>query len=234
MKPMDGPWTQGNSMPGWGIVADLTPPELIASRRMRVIRRLMIVAVAAVVLLCAGGYTLAIWQHNQASDELASEQDRTTSLLGEQRRYSGVTVVRGAIADVQGQLAGLMVADVNVGALIGAVASALPKGMSIDQLAVTISAPTPTDKFSTGKESGGLGGLDLSDAAHIGTVTLSGTGSKLTDLAAYVDALRKTTGVFEPYPQSNQTTDTGTTYSLQLTLTDALLTHRYDAQDGGR
>jgi hypothetical protein len=221
-------------MPGWGIVADLTPPELIASRRMRVIRRLMIVAVATVVLLCAGGYTLAIWQHNQAANELASEQDRTTSLLAEQRRYSGVTVVRGAIADVQGQLAGLMVADVNVGSLVAAITTALPKGMSIDQITVTVAAASSSGNASTNGESGGLGGLDLSDAAHIGTVTLSGSGSKLTDLAAYVDTLRKTPGVFEPYPQSNQITETGTTYSLELTLTDALLTHRYDTQDGGR
>lgn len=234
MKPMDGLWTQGNSMPGWGIVADLTPPELIASRRMRVIRRLMIVGVAAVVLLCAGGYTLAILQYNQASTELASEQDRTTSLLAEQRQYSGVTIVRGAIADVQGQLAGLMVGDVNVGTLVKSVITALPKGMSIDQIAVTVAATDDTGSSASDKKSGGLVGLDLSDSTHIGTVTLSGTGSKLTDLAVYVDALRATPGVFEPFPQSNQTTDTGTTYSLQLTLTDALLTHRYDTQDGGR
>jgi hypothetical protein len=234
MKTMDGPWTQGSSMPGWGIVADLTPPELIASRRMRVIRRLMIVGVATVLLLCAGGYALAIWQHGQASDELASEQDRTTSLLAEQRRYSGVTVVRGSIAAVQGQLASLMVADVSVGALVEKVVAVLPEGMSIDQIAVTVDAAGSAATTSADGKSGSLGGLDLSEAAHIGTVTLSGTGSKLTDLVAYVDALRKTPGVFEPYPQSNQVTETGTTYSLQLTLTDALLTHRYDTQDGGR
>ena len=31
-----------STMPGWGIVADLTPPELIASRRLRLLRKLLI------------------------------------------------------------------------------------------------------------------------------------------------------------------------------------------------
>jgi hypothetical protein len=231
MKTMDGPWSQGESMPGWGIVADLTPPELIASRRMRVIRRLMIIGVATVLLLCAGGYALAILRHNDAESELASQQDRTTTLIAKQRRYSGVTVVRGSIAEVQDQLAGLMAGDVNVGALVGAVVTALPQDMTIDQLSVDIVTGTSSGSGST--NSGGVGSLDLSHAAHIGTVSMSGTGSRLTDLATYVNTLRTIPGVFEPYPQSNQTTEKGTTYSLQLTLTDALLTHRFDVKGGG-
>jgi hypothetical protein len=234
MKTMEGPWTQGNGMPGWGIVADLTPPELLASRRMRVVRRLVIVGVAAVVLLCAGGYGYAVWQNDQASDALTAEQDRTTSLLAQQRRYSGVTVVHGSILQVQTQLAGLMAADVNVGSLVGAVVTALPKDMTIDQLTVTVSAASASGASSSGGKSTGAGELDMSDAVHIGTIALSGTGRNLTDLAAYVDSLRKTPGLFDPYPLSNQTTDTGTSYSLQVTLTDALLTHRYEVPAGAK
>jgi hypothetical protein len=127
-----------------------------------------------------------------------------------------------------------MAADVDVSALLGAVVAALPKEMTIDQLAVTVSAASSRGDLASKGKSSGVGGLDLSDAVHIGTVTVSGTGSTLTDLAGYVDALRATKGIFEPYPLSNQTTEVGTSYSLQLTLTDALLTHRYELPEGGK
>lgn len=236
MKAMDGPWTQANALPGWGIVADLTPPELIASRRLRVVRRLMIVGLALVVVLCAGGYAFAIWDNGQAANGLTAEQDRTTTLIAQQRRYSGVTVARGAIADVSTQLAGLMAGDVNVGALVGSVVGALPQGMTIEQMDVTVSAPSAAGNSSSGSSGngGGIAGLDRSSATQIGSITVSGTGHRLTDLAAYVAALRAAPGIFEPYPLSNQATETGTTYSLQLTLTDALLTHRFDVTGGSR
>jgi hypothetical protein len=231
MKAVDSPWTQQNSMPGWGIVADLTPPELIARRRLQVVRRLVVAGLVVVLLLCASGFGYATWQHGKAEDGLATEQLRTTTLLAQQHKYSAVTVVRGAIGQVQGQLAGLMVGDVDTAALVHSIVGALPATMTIDQMSVTISAASTT---GSGGTAGGIGSLDLSGATHIGTVTLSGTGAALTDLAGYVRALQDAKGVFEPYPLSNQATDTGTTYSLQLTLTDALLTHRFDIQDGAK
>jgi hypothetical protein len=232
MKAIDSPWTQQDTMPGWGIVADLTPPELIAKRRLTVVRRLVVAGVITMLLLCGAGFGYATWQHGKAEDGLAAEQLRTTTLLSEQRKYSSVTVVRGAIGQVQDQLAGLMSGDVDTAALVHSIVDALPATMTIDQMTVTISvAGTSGDRSGT---TGGIGSLDLTGATHIGTVALSGTGAELTDLAGYVRALQDAKGVFEPYPLSNQATDTGTTYSLQLTLTDALLTHRYETQDGAK
>ncbi len=234
MKAVDSPWTQQNTMPGWGIVADLTPPELIAKRRLVVVRRMVIAGVATVLLLCGGGFGYAVWQHGDAEDGLAAEQQRTTSLMSEQRKYSSVTVVRGAIGQVQDQLAALMAGDVDTSVLVGSIVSALPKTMTITQMSVTISAAGVTGASGSSGSAGGIGSLDLSGATHIGTVTLSGTGATLTDLAGYVQALQAAPGVFEPYPLSNQATETGTSYSLQLTLTDALLSHRFDAPEAAK
>ena len=51
------------SMPGWGIVADLTPPELVESRRLKALRKLIAVCLGAVVLLLrAAGYALRLRQ----------------------------------------------------------------------------------------------------------------------------------------------------------------------------
>jgi hypothetical protein len=40
-------------------------------------------------------------------------------------------------------------------------------------------------------------------------------------------------GRVDPYPLSNQTEATGVKYSVQLTLTDELLTHRFDVSKKG-
>ena len=40
-------------------------------------------------------------------------------------------------------------------------------------------------------------------------------------------------GIFDPFPLTNQSTAAGTSYTLQLTLTDSLLTHRHDTNPGG-
>ena len=55
-------------MPGWGIVADLTPPELIAARGLRVLRKRIVAALVVIVLLCAGGYVWAAAKDNAADD----------------------------------------------------------------------------------------------------------------------------------------------------------------------
>ena len=47
------PW---NGMPGWGIVADLTPPELIASRHLKVLRKWIVLGLVVLVLACVAGY----------------------------------------------------------------------------------------------------------------------------------------------------------------------------------
>ena len=50
------PWS---SMPGWGIVADLTPPELIASRHLKVLRKWIVLGLVVLVVACVAGYVLA-------------------------------------------------------------------------------------------------------------------------------------------------------------------------------
>lgn len=259
MRIVSPVWAMDGAPPGWGIVADLTPPELIADRRLKVVRRIIAIGLAVVLGLCGVGYGYAVWQGSSATDALAAEQTRTASLLAEQHRYIGVTAVHAAITQVQQQLGGLMSSDVDVDKITAAIVAALPPTMTIGDATVTVTGVADAASGSgQGNQPNGVGGLDTSDAHHIGTVTLSGTGKQLTDLAAYVDALRKVPGVFEPYPLSNEVvtadaagaasagsgaagaaggamagsaagaaTATSTNYSLQLTLTDALLTHRF-------
>lgn len=90
-----------STMPGWGIVADLTPPELIESRRLKALRKLIVAGLVAVLVLCAGGYELARLQRSSAQGALDRTSERTTQLQAQVSRYSGVTRIQGTVAQVQ-------------------------------------------------------------------------------------------------------------------------------------
>ncbi len=216
-------------MPGWHIVADLTPPELIASRRLKVVRFVVLLALLLVAAAGAGGYVYTKSLAKLAAQDLATEQITTEALLKEQRTYSDITALQRAIDEVRGQTATLMAADVDVDALLGEIWQALPDGMTIEEMDVTIPS---TVAGANARPAAGAGVLDASGATHIGSVTLAGTGSKISDVPAFIAKLAAIPGVFDPFPASNEKVATGTLYNLQLTLTDARLSHRFDAAGG--
>lgn len=220
-----------SAMPGWGISADLIPPEVIASRQLRVIRRRGVSALIGIVLLCALVYGFAVIQSHRAANSLAAEQTKTTQLQAAQSKYAEVTKIQGSVADVKRQLSVLMADDVAYAGLIEQLRAGLPPGMTIGELTVTVDTGKTSSSASSG--SAGAATLDASGRKHIGTITISGTGQALSDTSSYVDQLRKIRGVVEPYPLTNKAKPPGTEYSLQLTLTDELLTHKYDAGKSG-
>ncbi|MEO5832172.1 MAG: hypothetical protein ABIR83_02245 [Nakamurella sp.] len=209
-------------MPGWGISADLIPPELVKARQIAVLRRWLAVGIVALVLVCGGGYYLALRESDAATADLAVIADRTLELQAVGRSYSDVVSIQNRIAQIRGQVTQVMAPDVDLVALTGALQTSLPATMTISQQAITISmagAATAT-------------GLDASGATRIGTVTMSGTGQTLDDLSDYVDSLAAIPGVVDVLPLANSLNSegaVGTQFSLTLGLTDALLSHRFDA-----
>jgi hypothetical protein len=217
-----------NSMPGWGIVVNLMPPELIAARKLKSARKLFIIGFALVLVLGVAGYTLAVIAHGSATTELASENSRTTQLTAQQRQYQGAVQIQGTISQVQTKLAGLLTDDVDMATLVGTLRAKLPAAMSINQLTVTINTGlAPTSPAS------GAAALDASGATHIGGVVLSGSAKKISDVSSYVDALGTVPGVVSPYPASSSSSGNIVQWSVQLTLTAQLLTHRFDAKKNG-
>lgn len=213
------------AMPGWHIYADLTPPELMASRRVRSLRVWIAIALVLVVGGVAVAYDHARGQVNEAEEAVAAEQATGQALRQQQQQFSGVITLQGDIADMEQQTATLMASDVDVDALLGKLWAALPQGMTINQ--ITVSVPSSVGGSGSGDTGSGAAALDASGDTHIGTVTLSGTGQSLSDVPGFIDNLSEVAGVFGPFPTSNIDTGTAVNYSLQLTLTDALLTHRF-------
>ncbi len=212
-----------SSMPGWGIVADLTPPELIKSRELKVLRKLIVTILVALLVLCVGGYAIAARKHSAAAASLGDVQARTGALNAQTDKYAGVTRLKGTVTEVQNQIAALMAGDVDLAKLIGQIRSGLPATMTIKQIAVI---------FSPVGVAGG--GLDTSGRTHIGTVTISGAGRTLDDLSAFVDKLKVLPGVVDVVPGSNLVDGEGTQYSLTLSVTDVLLSHHFDMPKAGK
>jgi hypothetical protein len=211
-------------MPGWGIVANLIPPELLQARRARALRKLVTAVLCLLLVLAGAGTGYAMYRSHQASQSLAVEQSRTSQLILQQNRYGDVTRIQGNVAQVRTQLATLMGMDVDTARLIVTLLEQVPAGSSLNQLALTIAAPTPASANNSGAAA-----LDTSGQPHIGTVTISGEAATVSDVALFVERLAAVKGVVSPYPTTNTVNDTGTQFTVQFSINNSLLSHRYDA-----
>lgn len=220
-------WT---SLPGWGIAADLTPPELINTRQLKVLAKLMAVGLVLLLAACAGGYYLAARDKSSAAVDLQVAQDRTTELERVGRSYSSVVAIQGSVAQVQAQVAQVMGGDVDLVALMVLLESNLPGTMVIKQESITI-VPAGV-AAGAGATAGSV--LDTSGLPRIGSITISGTGQALDDLSDYIDRLQTVTGLVDVLPVSNtaSTTSRETQFSLTIGLTNALLSHRFEVGGG--
>src|SRR5699024_10869902 len=155
---------------------------------------------------------------------LERAQDRITALQADQRELSGITQLRASVQQAQQQTADLMSSDVDLDAFLTAVWEALPDGMTITQASVAV--PPLVGQSTTDSANSGFGSLDTSEESHVGSMTLSGTGTQIADLPVFIDNLAKIPGVFDPVPVSNAAagaTQETTQYSVQLALTDTVL-----------
>lgn len=226
-------------MPGWGVVADLTPPELIAARKLHRLRRLLGFGMIAILIACGGGYFYAHEQSSSAQDDLANANAATTALQAQAAKYNSVTQVQAAAQAVQQQIAGVMTADVDQAALVDRVHAALPGTMSISSLSISITPQSSGGASPAAPPAGGstTGGTTSGSAAGtstvIGTLTISGVGRTLDDLPAFVDRLAAVPGITNVLPGTNSTDRKIAQFSLTASLTDSLYSHRYAVKAGG-
>src|ERR1700712_1476913 len=197
-----------NSLPGWGIAANLIPPELIAARRLRSLRKFLTAGIAVLLLIGGFGYYLAATENSTAAADLVSAQDRTTQLLEQSRGYADVIAIQGTISGVHSHLVQVMSADVDLAALMGELSSALPETMMITQESINIS---PAGAAGDPRARTSASGLDTSGLPRIGTITIVGTGQTLDDLPDYLDRLRAIDGVVDVLPVSNSLAGTSGT-----------------------
>lgn len=220
-----------NTMPGWGIVTNLIPPELLAARKLRVVRRILLAALGAVALLLVATYVLSMHQHSVAQSDLADAQDRTTSLTASQNQYSAGVQVQSSIDSITKSLGALMTTDVDTATLFGELRAALPSDMTINRMSLSLNK----NAMDSAGNSNPAAVVDTQPDAHIGTVTLSGGADSIVRVTQFVDRLSSVTGVVQAYPANVSQTDGKTTWSITLTVNSKWFTHQFDpTKNGGK
>ena len=211
-----------STMPGWNIVADMTPPELINMRWLGVLRRRIAAALVLVVVLCGVAYAYAYVQNGSASDAASAADFQTTNLNRATSAYLGITRIETTVTGIRSQVATVMANDVDVAHVISTIRGALPNTMSIQNLSLTLNpASTPSS------------GLDATGHSEIGSVTISGSGRTLDDLPTFVDRLAGIPGVVNVLPASNELNTGIAQFTLTVSLTDQLYSHRFDLTNTG-
>ena len=224
VHPSSGP-------PGWDVVGDLTPPELLARRSLAVLRRRIVAVLVLVLLLCVAAFAYAMVLHVVAQRDATSTAQRSAQLNGAVHKYDGITQLESTVTAIDTQLATLLAGDVDVPRTVALVSDALPSSMSIKNVSVTVNPDSATQDATSG---GTAPGLDASGHQTIGTVTISGSGRGLDDLPSFVDRLSRVRGFVDVLPTSNQADKRTSQFTVTLSLTDLLRTHRYDTKSVGK
>jgi len=208
--------------PGWGIAVDLTPGEIVNTRKVRSLKKLIVAGLAVVLVLLLGVTFMTLLDKVDAQDSYDTAQATTTDLQAQAAKYADITAMQATITQVDAQVSTLMANDVDIVNLMARIRTALPTGVTISNESVALALQDtvqPVDPAAAPPAPG---------ATVIGSVSLSGSGGAIKDLAAFVANLIKLKGVVDVVPTSTSKTETGMEYTLTLNITDALFTHRFD------
>lgn len=211
------------SMPGWGITVNLLPPEVLASRRVRTLRKVTAIVLGVVVVLTIAAYAWEFWQTRQAGAQLASAQATTAQLDSQQAKYAPVVALQTEIAHVRQELQTVRVGDVDLAPLVEHILRISPNPNGVTKVEVDVAAASAQSGTGTTSQASDSGMLDTSGRTHIGDITITGTVRTVNDVATYVNRLATIPGIVEVIPTSQQIGTAGMDYSITMTMTDQLL-----------
>jgi hypothetical protein len=209
-------------MPGWGIVVNLVPPEVLVARRVRVIHKLIVSFVGAIVVLAGLAYGYAYWQVHTASGQLSAAEAQTAQLHQGQQKYGVVLSLQAETSHVINELKGLTAATVDLPALVNKVIALSPNPRLLTKVDVeeTAAAPPGTTSMTA---SNPTGSLDTSGQLQIGTITVTGAAVSVAQVSGYVHRLAQVPGIVEVFPVTAQTNGRYLDFTVQMTMTDQLL-----------
>lgn len=208
--------------PGWGIAVDLTPVEIVNTRKVRSLKKMIVAALGLVLVLCVGATARTFLDKADAQDSYDAAQATTADLEAQAAKYADITAMQTAITQVGTQVATLMANDIDFVNLMARIRTALPPGVTINNVSIALAQQAATDPAADPAAAAVPG------TTVVGTITLSGSGGAIKDLATYVANLIRLKGVVDVVPTSTTKTETGMDYSLTMNITDTLFTHRFD------
>jgi Tfp pilus assembly protein PilN len=176
---------------------NLLPAEVTRGRRLRSLKKLLVLALALVLLIATLGYAGALYLANRAADQLAAEQAENQDLLGQKAEYAEVPATLSAIAMAEMARQQAMAPEIVWPDYLEALRAVTPEGVSYDSMSVAVATPGQSYAGSTNPLAG----------TTIGQVTFSARSTTLPDTAAWIESIEGVSGLANPWFSSASLTE---------------------------
>jgi hypothetical protein len=187
--------------------ADLLPPEIKADARTKDQRRnIVAIAVGATVLVVAG-YVFSVFAVGSSAMGLTAANDRTIALLGEQTKYSEISVLDSQVATATEARQIGTSTEIDWDTYLGGLQATLPAGFTVQT--VTVTSATPLTVFS-------VPGNPL-EGERMAEIVFAVTAKALPDVSVWLDNLAEIPGFVDAYPTGIVLNDAGD-YTLGMTI----------------
>lgn len=204
--------------------ANLLPEEVVAARSARRLRRRVISGLVTLLVLLSSGYAYSRWQTHRARNDLAAAQAETATLQQQQQQYAPLVKAQTRSAQIESTLRTLMSTDVPWTALLSSLdTKAAASRVVLDSIAANLD----TGPASNTPGGGGVGALNHTGQAQIGTLTITGKAPDAGSVARYVEALATVHGLAVPLPADVSGTKGGVTFSVNVIITTDAYGGRY-------
>lgn len=157
---------------------DLMPPEVLERLRFKKAQAWMVVGVVGVVSALGTGYYLSYADAQQAQEELAVEQQRTTVLQAEAAQFAQVPAILASVDRAESALATAMATDVEWYRYLSEIAQSAPDTVWFQSITAFASPPV-----------GGVASDPLAPVDAVAEVSATGRALTYPDVATWLDSL---------------------------------------------
>ncbi|GGB94105.1 PilN domain-containing protein [Cellulomonas carbonis] len=205
---------------------NLLPPEVKAARGLRVVKRMLALAVGVVALVIVLVFVWSVMQRSSAQDQLAQAQQETARLQAEEAKYAEVPQVQTQLEATRTARELGMSTEVLWKPYLDAITAVLPADVSFENVSLTSATPTEPAPLPAGPL----------EEPSIGRLTFTGRTATVPDVAAWVDALESVPGFADAWVTTATLdgAEAGSRYyavTSSVQITDAALAQRFAAAD---
>lgn len=204
---------------------NLLPPEVVAARGLRVLKRWLGLLIVIVIAACAVGVGVSLMAERAAEDELAQAQAETAQLQAERQKYIEVPLVLGEIDRVSAARTFGMSTEVELARYLAAISATAPDGVAIDTLQVAVNPPTTEPGVATDPLAG----------PTVGQLVFEAQSLTVPDTANWVDALNAIPGLADAWFTAADITEVnGTVYytvSATVQVTSDAYAQRFEKEN---
>ena len=203
---------------------NLLPNEIRAARGLKQLKVYLAGAVGVALIVVALGYVWSSFEASSAAKDLEAENQRTSDLLAQQRKYAEVPVVLGQLSNAYTARQIAMSTEVLWKDYLGAINAVAPEGVAIATM--TVEAATPIV--------GPAAPAHVLQMPSVGKLTFTGSSPTLPDTVAWLDGLNSIYGFADARMSVTDTKGEGDALYYEFTatvqMTSAAYAHRFDAE----